>query len=315
MSTEQSIASQLVSCPVGCAFLLTLQRDQVPVALAVTPHQIFARLATASRAVDPWSPIFEREVAAVLSRGTHLLSLAHEVVAHPGSQWWTAPMDRTRQVLVVDNPPTQVPCLKSASGWEAYAERPKGWRVTSTLSEGYSCLDAVVASGVGDWPSPSEQSRFKAEIDDSARVLEIVTAADWHALCISYPRTNQWSSSPAGVGTLTPDWDRVATRWEGIHLTLLALFTVPFVPYNSEAGTTMMWSWNTEGTLWLPGGLLRAGAPLPPLRCNPNTESQDITPLMSADLGLHNYAPTNASILRASWRWWGRLSRIFTRSL
>ncbi len=85
-------------------------------------------------------------------RGTHLLSLAHEVVAHPGSQWWTAPMDRTRQVLVVDNPPTQVPCLKSASGWEAYAERPKGWRVTSTLSEGYSCLDAVAASGVGDWP-------------------------------------------------------------------------------------------------------------------------------------------------------------------
>ena len=162
-------------------------------------------------------------------------------------------------------------------------------RVTSTLSEGYSCLDAVVASGVGE-PSPSEQSRFKAEIDDSARVLEIVTAADWHALCISYPRTNQWSSSPAGVGTLTPDWDRVDS-WEGIHLTLLALFTVPFVPYNSEAGTTMMWSWNTEGTLWLPGGLLRAGAPLPPLRCNPNTESQDITPLMSADLGCTTTPP------------------------
>ena len=308
MSTEQSIASQLVSCPVGCAFLLTLQRDQVPVALAVTPHQVFARLATASSAIDPWSPIFERKVAAVLSRGTHLLNLAHEVVAHTESQWWTAPMDRTRQVLVVDNPPAQFPCLKSVSGWEAYAERPKGWRVTSTLSEGYSCLDAVVASGVGDWPSPTEQSRFKATIDESARVLEIVTAADWHALCISYPRTNQWSSSPAGVGTLTPDWDRVATRWEGIHLTILALLTVPFVRHNSEAGTTMMWSWNTECTLWLPGEFLREGAPL---RCDFN-ESEDVMPLMSADLGLDDYKNTNARIPEVFGRWWGRVSRFLS---
>ena len=62
------LAARLLRCPVGCAFLLTIERDQVPVALAVTPPQAFARAAAAVRTFDPWSRDFAQAVPAALSR-------------------------------------------------------------------------------------------------------------------------------------------------------------------------------------------------------------------------------------------------------
>ncbi len=272
---------QLVSCPVGCAFLLTIERDQVPIGLAVMPGQAFARLAVALRRISPWSPTFDRDVEAVLSLGPRLASLAREVAVHPDSLWWTAPMDRSQQVLMLTDSQKGTPPLKAGSDWESYAERLVGWRFTSTLNGEHSCLDAIVASGIGDWPQV-ERHRFMGEIHESARVLEITGPADWHTLCVSHPHANQHPDSPAGVGTLTPDWRSVATQWDGVHLPFWALLTVPFVRYISEVGNTMMWSWDTEGTIWLPGEFLRAGAPLLPAKV---PEFRGVAPLMSADLG------------------------------
>ena len=125
--------------------------------------------------------------------------------------------------------------------------------------------------------------RFEAEVDESARVLEIVGPADWHALSVAHPRTNRHPNSPAGVGTLVPDWTSVATQWDGVHLTFMALLTVPFVRHGSAAGTTMLWSWDTEGTWWLPGGFLRAGPPLATLGRRVS-EFDFISPLMDISL-------------------------------
>ena len=93
-------ADRILRSPVGCCFLLTIERDQVPVDLAVTPLQAFVRAATVLRKISPWSPTFDRDVVAALALGPRLESLAHQVTAHPDSRWWTAPFDRTRQVLV-----------------------------------------------------------------------------------------------------------------------------------------------------------------------------------------------------------------------
>ena len=271
-----------MSGPVGCAFLLTIERDLVPLDLAVMPRHAFARLAVALRRINPWSGTFDRDVEAVLSLGPRLASLAREVTVHPDSRWWTAPLDRSQQVLMLENSEQGTPPPQTGSDWEAYAERPMGWRFTSTLNDEHSCLDTILASGMGDWPQV-ERRRFRGEIDESARVLEIVGPADWHTLCVSHPHANQHPDSPAGLGTLTPDWRSVATQWDGVHLTFMALLTVPFVRYITEVGTTMMWSWDTEGTIWLPGEFLRAGAPLLPLKV---PEFHDVAPLMSADLGV-----------------------------
>ena len=269
-SRTDDVAARLLRCPVGCVFLLTIERDEVPIELAVTPPQAFARAAIALDALNPWSADFERTVAAALSRGADLASLARAVVTHPQSRWWTAPMDPTRQLLVIDDTahPTSARTVPPASNvrWESYAQRPVGWRITSTLWGAYSCVDTAIASGVGDWTQVTSHRRFAAEIDESARVFEVSGPADWHTLCVSFPRVNQHPNSPAGIDTLSPDWGRVGTQWNGVHLTFMGLLTAPFVRYSSADGTaTMLWSWNTEGTIWLPGDFLRRASPLAPI--------------------------------------------------
>ena len=314
-SRTDDVAARLLRCPVGCAFLLTIERDQVPIEIAVTPPQAFARAAAALDALNPWSGDFERTVTAALSRGADLASLARAVVSHPQSRWWTAPMDPTRQVLVIDDtahptsarraPPhpiweriqrifkrTSSRAALPASNvrWESYAQRPVGWRITSTLWGAYSCVDTAIASGIGDWTQMTSHRRFAAEIDETARVCEVSSPADWHALCVSSPRVNQHPNSPAGIGTLVPDWARVATEWDGIHLTFMGLLTAPFVRHSSAAGTSMLWSWDTEGTLWLPGNFVRAGAPLVPLDRDAS-EFRTTGPLMYEDLGIPEWPP------------------------
>lgn len=309
------MAAQLLRCPVGCAFLLTIARDEVPIELAVTPPQAFVRAAIALNALKPWRSDFERTVTAALSRGADLASLAHTVVSHPQSRWWTAPMDPTRQAFLRDDTPRPVASRvapprnflarilrlferpssraaapKSASRWEDYAQRPREWRITSTLSGGHSCLDTVIALGVGEWGAEETRRRFAAEIDASVRVFEVSGPADWHSLCVSFPSVNQHPNSPAGINTLSPDWRRVATEWDGVHLTFMGLLTAPFVRHCSAAGTTMLWSWDTEGTFWLPGNFLRAGRPLAPVDRDAS-EFRTIGPLMDDELGIPEWPP------------------------
>ena len=293
-------ASLLVSCPVGCAFLLTIQRDQESVASAVMPWQAFARFAVAMDVVNPWSGTFDQDVKALLAKGPLLANLAREAAACPESRWWTAPLDPSRQLLMVESDRPQRGVAANPK-WESYAERPITRRVTSTLRDEYSCLDTIITSGIGDWPSDNWR-RFRAQIDASARVFEVQSPADWHALCVSHPRINQDPNSPAGIGVLTPDWDSVATQWDGIHLTFMALLTVPFVRCNSAAGTTMMWAWDTEATIWLPGDFLRVGTPLPPL----DRESDAfklVEPLRHDDLG----TPRRGKVFRYKKPWWQRV--------
>ena len=173
-SRTDDVAARLLRCPVGCAFLLTIERDEVPIGLAVTPPQAFARAAIALNALNPWSADFERTIAAALSRGADLASLAHAVVTHPQSRWWTAPMDPTRQVLVTrDVIPDLLPTRRRLTPFgSAYMPKQRcRARRPSRLSAGrilratsqwngaspprsvaqYACLDTVIASGVGDW--------------------------------------------------------------------------------------------------------------------------------------------------------------------
>lgn len=289
------LAARLIACPVGCAFLLTIARDQVPVEVAVTPRQAFARAVVALEALNPWLGHFEQAVTAALSHGSSLKSLARTVAGHPQCRWWTAPFDCSRQVLVssdeLDRASSRTLPPESVAHWEAYDQRPLPWRITSTLRGAFSCVDSVL--GTGDWLDPEEYGRFTAEIEPTARVLEITSSAEWHELCVSFPSVNKDRNSPAGAGSLSPDWGRVASRWDGIHLTFAGLLTTPFVRHSSAAGTTMLWSWDAEGTTWLPGDFLRKGSPLAPL--DPNaSECRAVGPLLDDELGIPD-RPSNAS--------------------
>ena len=297
-SSPDDLAAQLLRCPVGCAFLLTIARDQVPVEVAVTPRQAFARAVAALRTLNPWMGDFDRVVAAVLSKGSDLACLAREVTAHPASRWWTDPIDRSRQVLISSN---EMDCAssrrlppESIARWEAYAQRPLPWRITSTLRGEFSCVDTVLGSG--DWLDPEEYGRFAAEIEPTARVLEVTSPADWHELCVAFPSVNQDRNSPAGAGSLSPDWGRVASHWDGVHLTFAGLLTTPFVRHSSAAGSTMLWSWDAEGTTWLPGDFLWKGSPLGPID-REQGGSEVTTLLMDEELGISDWPPDESRVI------------------
>ena len=91
-----------------------------------------------------------------------------------------------------------------------------------------------------------------------ALVDAIGSPADWHRLCFDHPSpvlTRQ--GDPTGEGVLATYWQAVARDWDGVHLTFLGLVTAPFVRIEGTAGASMLWSWDTEGTLWLRPELLQ----------------------------------------------------------
>ena len=62
----------------------------------------------------------------------------------------------------------------------------------------------------------------------------------------------------------------------------------------------MMWSWDTEGTMWLQGAFLRAGEPMPP--ASEGLDSDELVRRLSAAyLGI----PRSGLLMQARRRrWW-----------
>jgi hypothetical protein len=252
-------ARQLLECPVGCAFLVGVERAGIEVAEAVVAPVAFALAAQARRALDPWHPEHEQAKARALERGRDLAGHAGELVAHPGSGWWAEAFDAASQVWLGEGtfPSAAADEASPNAGWETYAERPVGWRVTSTVRGEWSSLEVAIALWGGDWTREAVR-RTSARVAAGARVFEVNGPDDWHALCTAHPAVNEHASSPAGAGALVPNWTSAASEWDGVHLTLLGALTTPFVRASSAAGTSMLWSWGAEQTMWLRDELLVA---------------------------------------------------------
>ena len=145
------LAEMLLRCPVGCNFLWTIERDQVPLEQALAPEQAFERATIALRDLDPWTNRAARARSEALERGAQLEGLAHEVASHPAIHWWAAPCNLSRQVLLTDHSPLvaededpQTP----QSSWEDYAQRPAVQRTTSTMHGALSSADIEIALGL-----------------------------------------------------------------------------------------------------------------------------------------------------------------------
>ena len=251
----QRAVDRVLACPVGCAFLVAVERAGIGAAEAAGAPAAFDLAATAVRALNPWAATGHDEAVRVaLERGGRLEELARELLSEPGAAWWSEPIDRGGQVWVGEDAfpaAGKAGVTGSDPRWEGYAERLVGWRVTSTIRDGVSSLEAVVTHRVGDWNFGRVRRGVVEPIGSEARVFEVNGAADWHELCAAHPAVNGDGASPAGEGVLVPDWVSVARGWDGVHVTLLGLLTTPFVRVTSEAGTSMMWSWGAEQTIWL----------------------------------------------------------------
>lgn len=259
----EAVVGRMLACPMGCAFLVAVERAGIGATEAVGAPVAFGLAAASVAALGPWRPGHDEAVRVALERGGRLGELARGLVSQSAAGWWSEPIDRGAQVWVgEDGFPAagEAGVTGSDPRWEGYAERPVGWRVTSTIRDGVSSLEAAVTHGVGDWNFGRVRRGVVEPIGSKARVFEVNGPSDWHELCRAHPAMNGDAASPAGVGALVPDWVSVAEQWDGVHLTLLGMLTTPLVRVTSEAGSSMMWSWGAEQTIWpVPGWLTLRG--------------------------------------------------------
>jgi hypothetical protein len=123
---------------------------------------------------------------------------------------------------------------------------------------------AALANHVSDWHLNYTAQRKRVRIAPDARVLEIVSAEDWHVLVGTHgirsvpdpirdrnpDRGQPWGSNDG----LVPDWAAIARHWDGVHITLWALLTATQVRVTSSTGWSEVWSRESEETTWLRWG-------------------------------------------------------------
>lgn len=101
----------------------------------------------------------------------------------------------------------------------AYAQRPIGWLMTSTVTDGDRCgLDEIVDLKLGDWEPPKPMPRQLLRADGSARVYEVARAEDCRRLVERYP-TSAAVDAPMGP-CISVDWSAARSEWDAVHLSL-----------------------------------------------------------------------------------------------
>lgn len=100
-------------------------------------------------------------------------------------------------------------------------------------------------------------------------VLEIRTPEDWGMLCREYPmevtasRRHDWFRVTGRDGRwLIPDWERVAQRWDAVHLTTLGYLSAAttLIPIDEEYASVIA-GWGPDSTIWLTDSAREAHGP------------------------------------------------------
>lgn len=93
----------------------------------------------------------------------------------------------------------------------------------------------------------------------AGRILEIGSAGNWAELCREYPmevtasRRHDWFRVTGRDGRwLIPDWERVAQRWDAVHLTTLGYLSAAtkLIDVDGEYATVIA-GWGPDSTIWL----------------------------------------------------------------
>lgn len=257
---------ELLRSPGGCALLVKMAHANMAPAEAVEPETAIHLVANAVGELNPWSATHDAMIERLLQEGHRHADLARALVREPGVERWWAPLDRKSQVWMQPSPDVDVPSPETfrtpdqlPDSWERYAQKP-GERVsTSTRVGDWTSQLATCASGETDWYLDYPAERRLIRIASDARVLEIVTAEDWHEMVVQHgvrsdpanPHSDEENIPWGANDGLVPDWSSIAREWDGVHVTLWAFLTGTQVRITSDAGWTEMWSAEGEETTWL----------------------------------------------------------------
>jgi hypothetical protein len=153
--------------------------------------------------------------------------------------------------------PEEQPGVRIGAHWWS---TPRFTSLTATTPP----IGDIAALGLGCWVDVwkpfghAEATVWAVEISSAARVLEISEPDDWRTLVENFPRdvtgTNdgEWRSWTGRSGPWRlPDWERVATRYDGVHVTIGGYLSTSGLGLPAAGGYTVLAGWVPGETLWL----------------------------------------------------------------
>ena len=248
MSPNQLVHA-LCQAPAGCAFLLTVEENDLAPDVAADLQVAMHVAAVAINAIDMWASDYPTRVVLALEHGPRLMPLAEAMLAQPAARSWFAPVDREAQWVILGDegdvtPAELVTPSSPPTGWERYAQKPEGTEYSSTAVGDTCAILIAMEHHAGDFYPPSPIRRYRLRASPAARVYEVDGPQAWYQLATRYPALDE-------VGRTVPDWGLVAGDWDTVHLSLGGLLTAQLVRVEGRSGFTELQSWDSEQTAWL----------------------------------------------------------------
>lgn len=157
----------------------------------------------------------------------------------------------------------------------AHAERPEDpeanfsgvwWSapqgIIRTVARIPSALDLIEDSA-------GEDTSMVIPMSGSGKTYEIRSPEDWVQLCLRFPlevsasRRHDWYRVTGRAGRwVIPDWERVASEWDGVHLTTFGYLGAAGRALSvSDGVATLLAGWDPDATIWLTEALSESEAP------------------------------------------------------
>jgi hypothetical protein len=268
--TPQERLDLVIASPTAAAFFVCAAAAGLTADDLADPATAMAVASTAMNKLNPWSGEAAYERAAALEKVKDLRGPVAAVVGDARNAWWWLDLQRDRQLWVSDialDPAAFVlPVIATHQRWTIYAQHPDYGDCVDTSTE-LDVAPAQLRSGlhnelagavVTDWNPNYPLRQARITVSDTARVYEVHQPQAWHDLTLRYgdldnyegPDTNLLSSAGIDHGP-APVWHRVATDWDGVHLSFFGLLTTLYAPLTQDGITTTLWAWLSERTLWL----------------------------------------------------------------
>ena len=243
------LAQALCHSPTGCAFLLTVEENDLTPDIAADLRVAMHVSAVAISSIDMWAPDYPRSVTVALKNGPRLMPLAQAILEQPAARTWFAPVDRASQWVILGDegdvtPGELVTPSSPPTGWELYAQKPEGAEYSSTAVGDTCAILIAMEHHAGDFYPAYPIRRYHLRASPTARVYEVDGPQAWHHLAIGYPALDE-------EGRTVPDWGLVAADWDAVHLSLGGLLTAQLVRVEGPDGFTELQGWDSELTTWL----------------------------------------------------------------
>ncbi|MEC5201085.1 hypothetical protein RCH21_003341 [Arthrobacter sp. PL16] len=227
----------------------------------------------------PWQePDGEDFFAALPEVKGALTSIAQHVMTVSSTQWWT--QDRQVEQWALDWRPAHDPAplprdpVRALSAWasdtraeEVRAEKERPRNPRASWSGTWWSFPQGTLQTIGRVPlglnliedSVGEEHATVIPVRGAGRTYEIRTGEDWVSLCRDHPlevtasRRHDWFRCTGHDGKwIIPDWEKVAQRWDAVHLTALAYLTGANRALQVDADAyTVLAGWNPDTTMWL----------------------------------------------------------------